>query len=108
MRTKSPSQNIPNLDNLYEVTKDYVKEHQGEQGYINTDDGYCDPIYAVCYNFRTDNVTEHQVVGVRVNAEDDLQIMVEGESTWESVKHGDVVYYVHTLFSIAESIEEYD
>jgi len=107
MRTKSPNRNIPNLDNLYNVTRNYVKEHQGVKGYIDTNDPYCDGIFAIYFDFELDNVCEHLIVKIRVDSNNDLQVLAEGDNEWQSVKNGDVVYYINTLFSIAESIEEY-
>lgn len=120
--------NIPNLDSLYDEVVAYVKEHQGEKGYID-----CQPfmkesgdtIYAIVYDNDEWIGMEKYVYAVRV-ADDDLECLVEditntfrvvykpedftSEDTkdkWFSVRYSDV-YYVPTLFNIAECIEEYE
>ena len=119
--------NIPNLDPLYEEVVAYVKEHQGEKGYID-----CQPslngdiIYGFIYDDFSAQGEERMVYGVRV-VDDDLEICFEqymrtyqvvyddatfkgeneeGGAEWMSVKWSDV-YYIPTLFNIAECIEEY-
>ena len=117
--------NIPNFDSLYEETVAFVKEHQGEKGYID-----CQPeigwdiIYAVMYDDWYGGGVEKYVYAVRV-VDEDLEVLVEpivigarvvyqpedftseqAEEKWQSVRWGDV-YYCHTLISIAESIDEY-
>lgn len=122
---------IPNLDNLYNEVVAWVKEHQGEKGYINTDyiveneDGtedILDTLYSFYYNDAADSYEERIVYGVRVR-EDDLEVCSKpymrtyhnncsedeylDDISWYSVRWSDIVLYVPTLFSIAENIEEY-
>ena len=115
--------NIPNLDSLYEEVVAYVKEHQGEKGYID-----CQPslngdiIYGFIYEDYESRGVEKYVYAVRV-VEDDLQVLLEDisvkwrtvydhedytseDAEWYSVRWSDV-YYVPTIFNIAECIEEY-
>lgn len=126
--------NIPNLTPLYDEVCAYVREHQGEQGYID-----CQPyqkesgdiIYTFEYNDESGWGEERMVYGVRWNEEEkDLEICFEpymrtyrlvydektfkGENEdeeanaeWHSVRFSPIVYYVPTLFNIAECIEEY-
>ena len=119
---------IPNLDELYGDVVNFVKKHQGEKGYID-----CQPslngdiIYCFVYDDFSAQGEERMVYGVRVE-DGDLQICFEqymrtyqvvyddatfkGENEedanaeWMSVKWSDV-YYIPTIFSIAESIWEY-
>ena len=123
----SPEQFIPDFEELYEKTIEYVKEHQGEKGYIDTQVNHNnDTIYAISYNYDDGLATEQYVYGVRVVEEDgekDLQVLLEPitlntvtvyqpedftseDADWQSVRYSDV-YFVHTLISIAESISEY-
>ena len=123
--------NIPDLNPLYEEVVAYVKEHQGEKGYIDCqpyqeDSG--DIIYTFIYNEESAWGEERMVYGVRVE-DNDLQICfepymrtyrtiyddktfkgeyedAEANAEWWSVKWSDV-YYIPTLFNIAECIEEY-
>jgi len=130
--------NIPNLDNLYDEVATYVKEHQGEKGYIDCqpykkENGDCDTIYTFEFNELSGWGEERVVYGVRWNEEEkDLEICFEpyvrsfrtiydektfkgeyeGEdkdanAEWYSVRWSDIIYYIPTIFSIAESIEEY-
>ena len=128
--------NIPNLDALYEGVCTYVKEHQGEKGYIDVQPYQEEPgdiIYTFEYNEDSGWGEERMVYGVRWNEEEkDLEICFEpfmrtyhlvydekafkgeyeGEdkdanAEWYSVRWSDIVYYVPTLFNIAENIEEY-
>ena len=128
--------NIPNLDDLYEEVAAYVREHQGEKGYIDCQPYQEEPgdiIYTFEYNELSGWGEERMVYGVRWNEEQrDLEICFEpwmrtyrlvydekafkgeyeGEdkeanAEWYSLRWSDAVYYIPTLFSIAESIEEY-
>lgn len=126
--------NIPNLEPLYEEVAAYVREHQGEKGYID-----CQPfqkeagdiIFTFEYNEFSGWGEERIVYGVRWNEEErDLEICFEpymrtyhlvydddafqgkcededANAEWYSLQWSDIIYYVPTLFSIAESIEEY-
>jgi len=108
MRTKSPSQNIPSLDNLYDVTREYVKEHQGEKGYIDTNSNLGnDLIFAIIYDYYNTDVHEVSISKVRVNENNDLEIMVDYNKDWDCVRYSDTVLFIPTIYSIAESIEEY-
>jgi hypothetical protein len=116
--------NIPNLDSLYDEVVAYVKEHQGEKGYID-----CQPslnediIYGIVYDDFVGSGLEKYVYAVRV-VDNDLECLLEDitgtwrtvytdedykneEDKWYSVRWSDV-YYVPTLFNIAECIEEYE
>ena len=126
-KAKSPEQFIPDFEELYKKTIEYVKEHQGEKGYIDTQISHNnDIIYAISYNHNDGLSTELYVYGVRVVEEDgkeDLQVLLEPitlntktiyedsdftseDADWQSVRYSDV-YFVHTLIGIAESIWEY-
>lgn len=112
--------NIPNFQDLYKEVRDYVRENQGEKGYIDTQNEDCDPIKAIVYdNIYTLNLTEYYVKGIRVNG-DDLEIIYDlpnvvydedafksEDAEWMEICYDDYVYFVPTLFSIAESIEQY-
>lgn len=126
MRTTSPKQNIPSLDNLFEVTRDWIRNHQGEKGYINTDnpDGACDDMYAIVNNYYIENVDELRIIAVRekdcdieialdwkdnsnLATEEDLEKYFKDSNNWYPILGGDVVHYTQTLFEIAGSIEQY-
>lgn len=114
---------IPNLDEMYQDVVRFVQEHQGEKGYID-----CQPslkgdiIYGFIFDDHEYCGVEKYVYAVRV-VEGDLQVLLEDisinwrvvytdvdyqyeQDKWHSVRWGDV-YYVPTIFNIAECIEEY-
>lgn len=122
------------IEPMYESVCEYVKTHQGPKGYIdcqpyqkNADD----TIYSFEFDEEKKAGIEMMVYGVRWNEkEHDLEICSEpysprnhiiytadvftgtcveeeANAEWKSVKHSDQVYYVPTLFNIAEDIEEY-
>lgn len=117
------------LNDTYNEVVAYVKEHQGEKGYIDCqpyrDEHHLkDTIYAFMYNAEMGCGYEYYVYGVRVR-EGELEVLLEPINTtyrvkyqpedfttdnpdnqWECVRY-DVIYYVPTLFNIAECIEEY-
>lgn len=116
---------IPNLTKLYNKVYEFVKQHQGEKGYIDTQNDDCDRMSAYVYDEGMGCAVEQKVHGIRVDAEtDDIEIVVEpimrtckihydeesfksSDTVWESLRYGDVVYYGPTIIEIAEVIEEY-
>lgn len=121
-----PSKAIPKLDRMYDAVKAFVRKHQGKKGYIETQNADCDTIYTLVYSEDIFDAMEMRVHGVRVNpANDELEIIydndthypyrikyghedfVSPEAEWESVKDSDIVYFIPTIFDIAQFIEEY-
>ena len=116
---------IPNLDEMYNDVVKFVREHQGEKGYIDCQPFQkesCDTIYAIMYDDDERKGIEYYVYAVRV-VDDDLECLLEPvmnsyrvkyasedftseDSEWYSVRYSDV-YYIPTLFDIAECIGEY-
>ena len=117
---------IPNLDKLYDKVREFIKTHQGEKGYIDCQPNLnLDTIYAILYDGEEGYGVENYVYAVRV-VNGEVEVLLEpvmrsylmsynnpedftgkeAEDKWYSLRDGDV-YYVHTLISIAESIEEY-
>lgn len=120
--------NVPDLDPMYEAVCKFVKENQGEKGYIDCQpyqENAGDIIYTYEFMDFSGTYEERMVYGVRmVNTEEgeDLEICYEPymrtyrtvyqdtdfkEAEWESVKWSDAVLYIPTIFNIAECIEEY-
>jgi len=126
MPMQTPRESIPNLDPLYNTLRNYIKEHQGDQGYINTDSCLngrnLDTIYGIKYCQESEIGEERIVFGVRVR-NDDIEVLMKpwmrtfhncpekeeytDDHNWDTLKSGDTCYYIPTLFSIAETIEEY-
>ena len=124
---KLPCELIPSLDELYKATCEYVKNHQGEKGYIdvqNTEFTTHDPIYALVWDDECGENREMEVHGVRYDEEyQTLDIIYESilrtvrieysdedfrneDAEWESLKGG-YIHFSYTLISIAESIDQY-
>jgi hypothetical protein len=120
---------MPNLDPIYDAVTKFVEEHQGEKGYIDTQDPKNDTIYGFEYSETTRCGMECKVVGVRVReyqedskTEKRLEVALvydalsykvvygdedfQDENNWNDIQYSDV-YYRETLLNILESIEEY-
>lgn len=121
---------IPDLTPMLEKVTAYVKEHQGEKGFINTDNMDCDTIWGLIYDERLNEGVEVQVKAVRVNEHGILEAMVDYDpntiytddgiteseklnhntsvyGTFLDVRNDDYLYFIHTIFNIAENIREY-
>lgn len=116
---------IPNLNGLFNATKGWIETHQEKRGYIDTwnGDGKCDDMYAIAYDDRENRAIEMQIMAVRVKhdeieialdwdynyitTEKDFREYLEDDDNWYPIMGGDVVYFNHTIFEIAGSIEQY-
>lgn len=112
---------VLNLDPMFNDLKMYIEEHQGEKGYIDTQEcSMKDTIFGFMYNEDLETFEESVVYGVRVK-DDDIEIILEHSAMsynveytdedfknaeWVSLRWSDVLY-IQTLFNIAENIEEY-
>ena len=130
METDNNPLRVPDLTPMYEAVCGYVKEHQGEKGYIDTQDERCDTIWS--HEYLTDQsfkLIELQVKAVRVNRHGKLQMISDlpfpsvdykdenirsaredardPDPRWKDVRYSDEVVFVQTLFNIAECIREY-
>lgn len=111
---------IPDLDSLYDSVRDFIKENQGDKGFICTDNPMCDTIWTFFYSDDYNTPFEFEVNAVRVIG-DAIEILFDqasiiyteedianaDETDWYDIKDDYHIYYIHTLFSIAESIYEY-
>lgn len=118
---------IPDFNPLYEQVKEYIKTHQGEKGYIDTQmDTHtdCDSIYGFVFDEGEERAVEVEIVGVMYDKnEDEIGVAWEhihprnaaqtiyGEEDfkqcdWCSLRYSDI-YFISTLLSIAECIEQY-
>lgn len=114
--------NYPNLEPFFNEVRDYIKANQGEKGYIDTQDKDKDTIYALVYEDAEFRAVDKKVYAVRVK-DDDIEVFYDDvpltydlsfteddfkdERRWDSIRWSDIVYYIHTLFYIADFIEEY-
>lgn len=115
----------PDIEPMYKAVCQFVKDNQGEKGYIDCQPSIgWDIIYGMMYDDSYGAGTEQFVYAVRYK-DNDLEVLLEpvthtwrltyspedfnskdAEDKWYSVKWSDV-YYVPTIFNIAEFIEEY-
>jgi hypothetical protein len=114
--------NYPNFKSLYDELASFVKEHQGEKGYIDcqpskADEGYI--ITGFVYDDDFGFAIEQYVYGVRVK-NNYLEVFLEpvastyevtcddsdftNEGNWKDILLSDV-YYIPTLLNIAQCIE---
>lgn len=111
---------IPNLQPMLEAVTAFVLNHQGDKGFILTDNPDKDRIYDIEYSFDDNRADEFHVKAIRVKngmleiitdvsnvRYNDEAVREIPESVWDSVKHSDLIYFVPTIFNIAENIEEY-
>lgn len=122
MQNLLPHEAIPSLMPLKECVMNYIEKHQGEKGYIDCQlslNG--DIIYGIVFDDFSGTGIEKYVYGVRVK-NDDIEVLLvdithtytetysdedfKDEDKWLSIQWSDV-YFVPTLFNIAENIEEY-
>lgn len=110
------------MNMLYKNVVNYVAEHQGDKGFILTEnyDNGKDTIWATrCYS--GGEMEELHVKAVRV-INGTLEIIIDTCSTfytdadiieeqddceWHAVKGDDYIYYYQTLYQIASYIEQY-
>ena len=112
---------VPDLNPMYEAIKAFVKDHQGHKGFINTDDPNGDAMYSLEYSQEENRVNEYHIKGIRVNRHNCLEVITDlynvrysdddihrcGDSEWLNVRHSDEVYFVPTIFNIAEALAKY-
>lgn len=118
---------IPDLTPMLDAVEAFVKEHQGEKGFILTDNPENDTIWAICYDETQNSAWEPEVKAVRVNKHGVLQAVIDNSSVcydeervakipeetqdvcgfWLDVRYDDYLYFIPTIFNIAENIEEY-
>lgn len=114
---------IPDLSPMLSSITEYVKSKQGEKGFINTDNTEFDTIYSIEYANAEGIAHEYHVKAVRVNehgrlevltdvynchfSDDDIRKAGEEEGTWMDIQYDDNLYFIPTIFNIAESIREY-
>lgn len=111
---------IPDLSPMYEAVRDFIRENQGDKGFICTEDNRCDTIWTYVYNDTLTSIYEYQVKAVRVKNNrlevlydlsqifyEDEMVKIQSEDEWYDVQYADLILYVPTIFNIAECIQEY-
>lgn len=121
---------IPDIAPMYDAVTDFVKKHQGERGYILTDDVLSDnndTIWCFLYDETNFEAIEAQVKAVRVDRKGNLQAMCDDSKVtyteesvtepvparenlfgvWRNVWDDDNLYRIPTLFALAQTISQY-
>ncbi len=119
MSKKNPF-NIPNLQPMVDAVTAFVGKNQGKKGFILTDNPDKDRIYDIEYSFDDNRADEFHVKAIRVKngmleiitdvsnvRYNDEEVREIPESDWDSVQYSDIIFFVPTIFNIAENIEEY-
>lgn len=129
---ENPADFLPEIykkyDELYKKICDFVKEHQGEKGYIDTQ-GDGDSIYTAVYE--GDELVEKKVHAVKCDEQGNLLILCDDDvngyhnqvvysdediksededdanSNWWLASKGGETMWLQTLCAIAEVIEEF-
>lgn len=113
---------IPNLKPMLSKVKKYVRTAQKDRGYIDTQGQPHDTIYSFGFDPNTRAGVEMEVHGIRVTDGGDLQIVQKPiastyyeklsdddfkDADWVSITDDPSVYFIPTIFNIAESIKQY-
>lgn len=130
---ENPADFLPEIykmyDELHNKICNFVKAHQGEKGYIDTQSHECDGIYVAVYE--GDDLVEKKVHAIKCDEDGDLLILCDDDvngyhnqivysdediknqdeddcnsNWWLAGKGGDTMW-AQTLFAIAEVIAEY-
>ena len=111
---------IPDLTPLYEEVKAAVLKAQGDDGFLMVDDNDKDTIWTMVFENVDEEYREYQIKALRVK-NDILECIYDlphiwwtvedvetaDELQWSSVRHNDYIYFVPTIFSIAENLPDY-
>ena len=111
---------IPDLSTMYEAVRDFVMEHQGDKGFICTEDNGGDTIWTYVYDDTLSSIHEFQIKAIRVKNNrieilydlsqiyyEDEMVKIQSEDEWYDVQYADLILYVQTIFNIAECVQEY-
>lgn len=111
---------IPSLEPMVQKVTAFVKEKQGGKGFILTDVPSNDDIYDIEYNHEEGRADEFHVKAIRVKnggleiitdlhnvRYDEESVTNAPEDAWQSLQNSDYIYFVPTIFNIAENIWEY-
>ena len=111
---------IPDLTPLYEEVKAAVLKAQGDDGFLMTDDDSCDTIWAMIFEDVDEEYREFQIKALRVK-NDTLECLCDlplvqwtvedvanaDDEQWHSVSYDDYLFFLPTIFSIAENLPDY-
>lgn len=118
----APHEAIPSLDRLYVSVREHIRQHQGEKGFVSTQNSRLDPIF--CFYWVDGQNLEYKIHGVRVKNElieiifdSDISGMTRieyntesfnaSDADWQALETSSDLMYIQTLFDLAMNIEEY-
>lgn len=111
---------IPDLTPMYESVKSFVLEHQEPAGFLYTQNSECDTIWVMVYEDYDFTYLEFEIKALRVK-NNSLECIYDRpyldwskeaianapDEEWHDVRWDDFIYFIPTIFNIAENIEEY-
>lgn len=111
---------IPNLMPMYEAVSDFVSTHQGKSGFIRTQDTRCDTIWVMLFEDYDYSYIENEMKAIRVKNGvlecihdrpyidwSPQAIAAASDEEWCSIMYDDEIYFLPTIFNIAENINQY-
>lgn len=118
----APWEAIPSLDRLYASVREHIRQHQGEKGFVSTQNARLDPIF--CFYWADGQNLEYKIHGVRVKNElieiifdADISGMTRieyntesfnaSDADWQALETSGDLMYIQTLFDLARNIEEH-
>lgn len=113
--------NIPDFKDLEHQVTEYVKKHQGDNGFIRTADRPDCIIFALAYNEPLAQLEDCYVSAIRVNEKGKLQISFFltpaivtpeladklNDYNWVNIDD-DIIYYEQTLFNIIDNLPNHE
>lgn len=118
----APYEAVPSLDRLYASVREHIRQHQGEKGFISTQNPALNPI--ACFVWMDGQNVEYKIHGLRVK-NDNIEIVFDCDNVgaarieynvesfnapdadWRILQKGGDLMYVQTLFNLAMNIEEH-
>lgn len=101
---------IPNMEPMYEQVRDAIKEMQGDKGYVSTGDWQ---VWLYEFAGYGSTLEERRIKAIKVDERgeililaflDDGDIEEAQEDDWWLLWGDEYVYFIPTLFRIAEAI----
>lgn len=111
---------IPDLTPLYEEVKAAVLKAQGSDGFMMVDNDEYDTIWLLLFEDYEQEYREYQIKALRVK-DDRLECIYDSpearwnaehvtsadDKQWCNVRNDDYIYFVPTIFNIAENLPDY-
>ena len=112
---------VPDLTPMYNAVRDYIKNLQGDKEYVFLNSPDTDILWTMVYTDIEHTYEEHQIYAIRVK-NNAVQIVYDvpylkcsveyieslSDSDWHDIRYDDYIYYLPTIFNIAEAIAFYE